>query len=89
MKTLIQDHIREESFIMDEVEHCAVVDDIFCEDALFPGMFGKERKDKEWGKYGASSFCLTSTRRVKATVDKEKACMVSRVECIALKEVSS
>ena len=48
MKTLIQDHFREERFIIDKVEHCAVVDDIFCEDALFPGMFGKERKDKEW-----------------------------------------
>ena len=89
MKTLIQDHFREERFIIDEVEHCAVVDDIFCEDALFPGMFRKERKDKEWENMVRLRSALLQLGESQQRLIKKKTCMVSRVECIALKEVSS
>ena len=48
LKTLFQDHLREENFIKDEVEHCADLHDIFMEDSSFPERLGMERLIQVW-----------------------------------------
>ena len=72
MKTLIQDHIREDSFIKEEVEHCEILDDIYCDDASFPGRFGKERKVKEWNNMMRLRSALLKLRESKQRLLKKK-----------------